>query len=112
VFIVAEALPKRSFLNTREVDNAADTPGNICKTALSLHGFMTFDTSTRQMSRCVHASKMNWHDTLGWGPDGDMVVVSTHLHIRIDGDMDFEDPETPDFRIAKIPGVGQSFTAE
>ena len=61
-------------------------------------------------SRFAHHPDMNWPDTLAWGPDGEMYVVSNHLHVWVDGDMNFDDPEIPNFRIWKIPGVGQSYT--
>jgi sugar lactone lactonase YvrE len=88
----------------------ADNAGNIYMTALSLDGVMKFDESTGQVSRFAHHSDMNWPDTLAWGPDGSMYVVSNHLHVWVDGDMDFESPDIPNFRIWKIPGVGQSYT--
>lgn len=55
---------------------------------------------------------MNWLDTLALRPDGDMYVVSNHLHVWVDGDMNFENLEIPNFRIWRIPGVGQSYTTE
>ncbi|MEO1114925.1 MAG: hypothetical protein AAFY05_21440, partial [Pseudomonadota bacterium] len=79
---------------------------------LSLDGLMKFDESTGQVSRVVHHPEMNWPDTLAWGPDGSRYVVSNHLHVWVDGEMNFEDPAIPNFRIWRIPGVGQSYTAQ
>ncbi|WP_305987871.1 L-dopachrome tautomerase-related protein [Roseibium sp. MMSF_3544] len=90
----------------------ADNAGNIYMTALSLDGLMKFDESTGQVSRFVHHPEMNWPDTLAWGPDGSLYVVSNHLHVWVDGDMNFESPEIPNFRIWRIPNVGQSYTTE
>ncbi len=90
----------------------ADNAGNIYMTALSLDGIMKFDEGTRRVSRFVHHPDMNWPDTLAWGPDGAMYAVSNHLNVWVDGDMDFDNPEIPNFRIWKIPGVGQSYTRE
>lgn len=90
----------------------ADNDGNIYMTALSLDGVMKYDESTGQVSRFAHHPEMNWPDTLAWGPDGEMYVVSNHLHVWVDGDMNFENPEIPNFRIWKIPGVGKSYTTQ
>ncbi len=90
----------------------ADREGNIYMTALSLDGLMKLDGKTGQLSRFVHHPEMNWPDTLAWGPDGALYVVSNHLHVWVDGDMDFDNPEIPNFRIWRIPGVGRSYTAE
>jgi len=88
----------------------ADRAGNVYMTALSLDGLMKLDGKTGQLSRFVHHPQMNWPDTLAWGPNGDLYVVSNHLHVWVDGDMDFENPAIPNFRIWKIRGVGESYT--
>ncbi|MET1416012.1 L-dopachrome tautomerase-related protein [Roseibium sp. HPY-6] len=90
----------------------ADNAGNIYMTALSLDGIMKFDESTGQVTRFVHHPEMNWPDTLAWGPDGSLYVVSNHLHVWVDGDMNFDAPKIPNFRIWRIPNVGQSYLAE
>ncbi len=94
------------------VKDPADHTGNNYMTALSLDGIMKFDESTGQVSRLVHHPEMNWPDRLAWGPDGELYVVSNHHHVWVDGEMGFEDPEIPSFRIRKIPGVGKSYTSE
>lgn len=108
--VIENAVEVAAVLPSNTDGMTADNAGNIYMTALSLDGIMKFDESTRQVSRFVHHPEMNWPDTLAWGPDGAMYVVSNHLHIWVDGDMNFDDPEMPNFRIWKIPGVGQSYT--
>lgn len=110
--VVENAVEVAAVLPSNTDGMTADNAGNIYMTALSLDGIMKFDESTRQVSRFVHHPEMNWPDTLAWGPDGEMYVVSNHLHVWVDGDMNFEDPEIPNFRIWEIPGVGQSYTTE
>ncbi|MEC7299610.1 MAG: L-dopachrome tautomerase-related protein [Pseudomonadota bacterium] len=90
----------------------ADDQGNIYMTALSLDGIMKLDGKTGQLTRFAHHPEMNWPDTLAWGPDGGLYVVSNHLHLWVDGDMDFDTPAIPNFRLWKIPGVGKSYTSE
>ena len=90
----------------------ADNKGNIYMTALSLDGLMKLDGKTGQISRFAHHPEMNWPDTLAWGPDDALYVVSNHLHVWVDGDMNFKDPSIPNFRIWKIPGVGKSYTTK
>ncbi len=89
-----------------------DRDNNIYMTALSLDGLMRLDGKTGQLSRFLHHPEMNWPDTLAWGPDGALYIVSNHLHVWVDGEMNFENPEIPNFRIWKVPGVGSSYTAE
>lgn len=88
----------------------ADRHGNIYMTALTLDGLMKLDGKTGQLSRFVHHPEMNWPDTLAWGPDDALYAVSNHLHVWVDGDMNFDDPAIPNFRIWKIPHVGESYT--
>jgi len=90
----------------------SDRAGNIYMTALTLDGVMKLDGETGQLSRFAYDPEMNWPDTLAWGPEGEMYVVSNNLNVWVDGDMNFDTPERPNFRIWKIPGVGQSYTAE
>jgi sugar lactone lactonase YvrE len=85
----------------------ADRDGNLYLTALQLNGIMKFDTRTGRLERFVHHPEMSWPDTLAWGPDGALYVVSNHLNIWVDGDMNFDNPATPNFRIWKFQGVGK-----
>ncbi len=89
----------------------ADRNGNLYMSALTLDGLMKRDEATGRISRFVHHPEMSWPDTLAWGPDGALFVVSNHLNVWVDGDMNFTDPPVPNFRIWRIPGVGQSYTA-
>jgi len=110
--VIENAVRVETSLPSNTDGMTADNAGNIYMTALSLDGLMKFDESTGQVSRFVHHPEMNWPDTLAWGPDGSLYVVSNHLHVWVDGEMNFEDPEIPNFRIWRIPGVGQSYTAQ
>lgn len=107
--VIENAVEVAAVLPSNTDGMTADNDGNVYMTALSLDGIMKFDESTREVSRFVHHPEMNWPDTLAWGPDGSMYVVSNHLHVWVDGDMDFETPEIPNFRIWKVPGVGKSY---
>jgi sugar lactone lactonase YvrE len=90
----------------------ADRDGNLYLTALQLNGIMKFDTRTGRLERFVHHPEMSWPDTLAWGPDGALHVVSNHLNVWVDGDMNFENPAKPNFRIWKIPGVGKAYLSQ
>lgn len=37
-----------------------------------------------------------------WGPGGTLYLVSNHLHLWVDGDMDFDKPAVPSFRIYRM----------
>ena len=80
----------------------SDRDGNLFMTALTLDSLMYRDAETGNVSRYVHHPEMSWPDTLAWGPDGDLYWVSNHLNLWIDGDMNFKDPDVPNFRIWKL----------
>ncbi|HIP78157.1 MAG TPA: hypothetical protein EYH07_06815 [Kiloniellaceae bacterium] len=110
--VLENAVSVESVLPSNTDGMTADRDGNVYMTALSLDGLMKLDSSTGQVSRFLHHPEMNWPDTLAWGPDGALYVVSNHLHVWVDGDMNFEDPAIPNFRIWKIPAVGKSYIVE
>jgi len=89
----------------------ADRAGNVYMSALMLNGLMRRDVDTGEISRLTYHPEMSWPDTLAWGPNGSLYVVSNHLHLWVDGDMDFETPDEPNFRIWKLPIERQSYTA-
>ena len=89
----------------------ADREGNIYMTALTLDGLMKYDPRRNTLERFVHDPAMVWPDTLTWGPDGSLYVISDHLNVFVDGDMNFDNPPVPNFRIWKIANVGTAYTA-
>ena len=109
---IENAVKVEAVLPSNTDGMTADNAGNIYMTALSLDGVMRFEEATGRVTRFAHNPEMNWPDTLAWGPDEALYVVSNHLHLWVDGDMNFKDPEIPNFRIWKIPGVGRSYTTQ
>lgn len=81
----------------------ADNDGNVYLTALQLNGVLKWDTSTRRLTQVAYHPEMVWPDTLAWAPDGNLHVISNHLHLWVDGDMNFKDPEVPNFTIWRLP---------
>lgn len=81
----------------------ADKAGNIYLTALQLNGVLKYDTNTRRLSQVAYHPEMVWPDTLAWAPDGTLHVISNHLHLWVDGDMNFKDPDVPNFTIWRLP---------
>ncbi|MBN9671537.1 SMP-30/gluconolactonase/LRE family protein [Labrenzia aggregata] len=110
--VIENAVRVETSLPSNTDGMTADRDGNVYMTALSLDGLMKLDGKTGQLSRFAHHPEMNWPDTLAWGSDGSLYVVSNHLHVWVDGDMNFDDPEIPNFRIWRIRDVGQAYTAE
>jgi sugar lactone lactonase YvrE len=80
----------------------ADRAGNLYMTALTLNGLMKRDAQTGQVSTFVTHKDISWPDTLSWGPKGSLYLVSNNLHLWVDGDMNFDDPKTPNFRIYRM----------
>lgn len=80
----------------------ADRAGNLYMTALTLNGLMKRDAATGEVSTFVTHDDISWPDTLSWGPGGALYLVSNHLHLWVDGDMDFDTPAVPNFRIYRM----------
>lgn len=84
----------------------ADRDGNLYLTALTLNGIMKRDAATGAVSTLVSDEAISWPDTLSWGPDGSLYFVSNHLHLWVDGDMNFDTPNAvPNFRIYRYTGT-------
>jgi sugar lactone lactonase YvrE len=86
-----------------------DRDGNLYMTALALNGLMRLDLQSGALSRFAHHPEMRWPDTLAWGPDGALYIVSNNINVWGDGDMDFYQPESPNFRIWRVPNTGRSY---
>lgn len=51
-----------------------------------------------------------WSETLAWGPNGSPYIVSNHLSLWVNGDINIHHPKVPNFRIWRIPNIGKSHT--
>ena len=80
----------------------ADRAGNLYMTGLMLNGIMKRDAKSGKVSTFVSSEDISWPDTLGWGPQGTLYAVSNHLHLWGDGDMNFDNPKVPNFRIYRM----------
>lgn len=100
--VIENAVDVAAVLPSNTDGMISDGAGNIYMTALSLDGIMRYEEATGQVTRFAHHPEMNWPDTLSWGPEGELYVVSNHLHMWVDNAMDFENPEIPNFRIWRI----------
>ncbi len=107
---IEKSVVKVSSLPSNTDGMTGDRENNIYMTALTLNGLMKLDTTTGEISRFVFHPEMSWPDTLAWGPDKALYVVSNHLNVWVDGEMNFANPEVPNFRIWRIPAVGESYT--
>lgn len=80
----------------------SDSNGNLYMTALMLNGVMRRDAKTGEVTTLVSDDAISWPDTLGWAYGGWLYLVSNHLHLWVDGDMDFDKPAVPNFRIYRM----------
>lgn len=87
----------------------ADKAGNVYLTALQLNGVLKWDTNLRRLTQVAYHPEMVWPDTLAWAPDGTLHVISNHLHLWVDGDMNFKDPAVPNFTIWRLPVKATSY---
>lgn len=99
---VKKAVKVEATLPSNTDGMTADRAGNLYMTALTLNGLMKRDTKTGQVSTFVSHNDISWPDTLSWGPKGSLYLVSNHLHLWVDGDMDFDSPKVPNFRIYRM----------
>jgi sugar lactone lactonase YvrE len=109
--VLQAAVKQVAVLPSNTDGMTADREGNIYMTALTLDGLMKYDPRRNTLERFVHDPAMVWPDTLSWGADGSLYVISDHLNVFVDGDMNFDNPPVPNFRIWKIPNVGAAYTA-
>ena len=100
---VKKAVKVEAILPSNTDGMTADREGNLYMTALTLNGLMKRDVRTGQVSPWVSHPDISWPDTLAWGPRGALYLVSNHLHLWVDGDMDFDQPKVPNFRIYRLP---------
>jgi sugar lactone lactonase YvrE len=99
---IAAAVKVEATLPSNTDGMTADRGNNLYMTALTLNGIMKRDAKTGQVSTFVASDEISWPDTLAWGPRGDLYLVSNHLHLFVDNDMDFDKPKVPNFRIYKV----------
>lgn len=99
---VASAVKVEATLPSNTDGMTADRNNNLYMTALTLNGVMKRDARTGKVSTLVSHPDISWPDTLAWGPGGSLYLVSNHLHLWVDGDMDFERPKVPNFRIYRM----------
>ena len=99
---VKKAVKVEATLPSNTDGMTADRAGNVYMTALTLNGLMKRDAKTGEVSTFVTHNDISWPDTLSWGPKGSLYLVSNHLHLWVDGDMDFDKPAVPNFRIYRM----------
>jgi sugar lactone lactonase YvrE len=109
---VKKAVKTEATLPSNTDGMTADRAGNLYMTALTLNGIMKRDAKTGQVSTLVSNDDISWPDTLAWGPKGSLYLVSNHLHLWVDGDMDFDKPAVPNFRIYKMHVAAQPYHAK
>lgn len=80
----------------------ADRDNNLYMTALTKNGIMKRDAKSGSITMLAARDDISWPDTLAWGPGGSLYLVSNHLHLWVDGDMDFDQPKVPNFRIYRL----------
>ena len=90
----------------------ADRDNNLYMTALSSNAVMKRDAKTGKISTFAMSDDISWPDTLAWGPKGTLYLVSNHLHLWVDGDMDFDKPAVPNFRIYRMKTGAQPYHAK
>lgn len=99
---VAAAAKVETVLPSNTDGMTADRANNLYMTALGLNGIMKRDAKTGKVDLLVADDAISWPDTLAWGPKGALYLVSNHLHLWVDGDMDFDRPKVPNFRIYRL----------
>lgn len=109
---VRNAVKVETTLPSNTDGMTADRADNLYMTALTLNGIMKRDAKTGQVSTFVSSDAISWPDTLAWGPGGTLYLVSNHLHLWVDGDMDFDKPKVPNFRIYRMKVGAKPYSAK
>lgn len=109
---ISTAVKVETVLPSNTDGMTSDRDNNLYMTALTQNGIMRRDARTGQVSAFVSSDEISWPDTLAWGPDGDLYLVSNHLHLWVDGDMDFDQPRVPNFRIYRVKVGAKPYTAK
>ena len=109
---VRNAVKVETTLPSNTDGMTADRANNLYMTALTLNGIMKRDAKTGQVSTFVSSDAISWPDTLAWGPGGTLYLVSNHLHLWVDADMDFDKPKVPNFRIYRMKVGAKPYSAK
>ncbi|CAG1017143.1 hypothetical protein BURC_01766 [Burkholderiaceae bacterium] len=109
---IKKAVKVEATLPSNTDGMTADRNNNLYMTALTLNGLMKRDAKTGEVSTFVTSDEISWPDTLAWGPGGTLYLVSNHLHLWVDGDMDFDNPKVPNFRIYRMKLGAKPYTAK
>lgn len=109
---VKRAVKVEATLPSNTDGMTADRANNLYMTALTKNGIMKRDARTGQVSMLVSHDDISWPDTLAWGPKGALYLVSNHLHLWVDGDMDFDKPAVPNFRVYKLQTGAKPYHAK
>ncbi|MDP2808703.1 MAG: L-dopachrome tautomerase-related protein [Rhodocyclaceae bacterium] len=109
---VKKAVKVEATLPSNTDGMTADRDNNLYMTALTLNGLMKRDAKTGKVSTFVTHDDISWPDTLAWGPKGSLYLVSNHLHLWVDGDMDFDNPKVPNFRIYRMKVGAKPYSAK
>ncbi|HEY0856901.1 MAG TPA: L-dopachrome tautomerase-related protein [Albitalea sp.] len=109
---IKKAVKVEATLPSNTDGMTADRNNNLYMTALTLNGVMKRDAKTGEVSTLVTHDDISWPDTLAWGPGGTLYLVSNHLHLWVDGDMDFDNPKVPNFRIYRMKLGAKPYTAK
>jgi sugar lactone lactonase YvrE len=107
---IKKAVKVEATLPSNTDGMTADRGNNLYMTALTLNGIMKRDAKTGEVSTLVSSDDISWPDTLAWGPGGSLYLVSNHLHLWVDGDMDFDKPAVPNFRIYRMKLGAKPYT--
>jgi len=72
------------------VEKLGDTPkpdgmlegsnGTLYLTAIEKNAIVRFDVATKKSSVVIEDKRLQWPDTMSWGPDGDLYVTTSQIH--------------------------------
>lgn len=103
---VENTLPSNTDGMTSDRDN------NVIMTALQGNGLNIRDAATGTVRPYFVSNDISWPDTVAWGPNGSLYFISNHLHLYVDGDMNFDNPPVPNFRIYRLETGRRPYTAQ
>jgi len=96
------------------VEKLGDTPkpdgmlegrdGTLYLTAIEKNAIVRFDVATKKSTVIIEDKRLQWPDTMTWGPDGDLYVTTSQIHrtAKYHGGKNFQDGPFRVYRL-KLP---------
>lgn len=94
-----------------KVENLGETPspdgmleapdGSIYLASIEDNSIARVNPATKQIDRVIQDKRLNWPDSLAWGPDGTLYITASQIH-NMPGFNDGKDARTEPYKVWKL----------